>query len=90
MFDNFRLGKWKATKITNPDRIEAGDIVFYGAKSNNATHVVMALSPHYVIGASGGGKSTDTDTEAKARGAMVRIDKRTYRSDQIGIFRPGY
>ena len=90
MFDSFRFGHWKGTQITNPDRIQPGDLVFYGAKPNNATHVVMTLSPHYVIGASGGGKSTDTDAEAKARGAMVRIDKRDYRKDQIGIWRPGY
>ena len=89
MFDNFRTGRWAASKITDPKKILPGDIVFYG-KDTNASHVVMAVSPSYVIGASGGAKSTDTDAEAKARGAMVRIDKRAYRADQLAVFRPGY
>lgn len=98
MYDSFRKKKWPATEILGLDKIQAGDIVFYGPskinagddRESNATHVVIALSPHYVIGASGGNKFTDTDAEAIARGAMVRIDRIDYRKDRVGIFRPKY
>jgi cell wall-associated NlpC family hydrolase len=90
MWDHFRLGQWRATKINSSSLLLPGDIVFYGAKSNNATHVVIGLTPHYVIGASGGSKSTDTVAEARAKGAEVRIDKIDYRGDRIGIYRPAY
>lgn len=90
MFDNFRLGRWGADAIVNLTDLRAGDIVFYGGSSDHASHVVMALSPHYVIGASGGFRSVDTIEEAKAKNAKVRIDRIDYRKDRIGLFRPHY
>lgn len=72
MYDNFRLGNWPGEKVAVEDA-NLGDLVFFGS-GTNAGHVVFALSPGHVLGATGGGKSTTTDAKAKAQGAAVRID----------------
>lgn len=72
MYDNFRLGNWPAVKVA-PKDAQLGDLVFFGT-GTNAAHVVFALSPGHVLGATGGGKATTTDAKAKQQGAAVRVD----------------
>lgn len=89
MFDNFRNGAWKATKI-EPGKEKAMDFVFYGT-GTHAGHVVFAMGDGKVIGASGGGSTVTSDAAAKARNAKVRIDDIEYHSNPIiGIYRPEY
>lgn len=72
MYDNLRLGKWPGQKVA-VEEADLGDLVFFGS-GTNAGHVVFALSPGHVIGATGGGVSTTTYIKAKQQGASVRID----------------
>lgn len=91
MFDNFRLGNWPGTKVEVPD---FGDLIFYGS-GTRAGHVVWGISPHWVLGATGGGQATTTDAKAKAAGAAVRFDPISKvgshsPADCLGIWRPPY
>jgi cell wall-associated NlpC family hydrolase len=90
MYDNFRLGNWPAVNVA-PEDADLGDLVFYGS-GTNAGHVVFALSPGHVIGATGGGKGTTTDEIARKAGAAVRIDKASKvgshgPKDRLAIYR---
>ena len=90
MFDNFRSGVWKATKI-EPGHEQAMDIVFYGGSPTYAGHVVFAMGDGNVIGASGGNATVTSDAAAKAKNAKVRIDDIGYHQNPIvGIYRPDY
>ena len=94
MFHNYQKGVWKAEKIARGQE-QAGDIVFYGYKKSDGTihvgHVVYAIGPGRVRGASGGFEATRTDADAKRVGAKVRDDDIGFHKNPIqGIYRPNY
>ncbi len=60
----------------------AGDAVFYGSGSN-VSHVMMATGDGRVIGATGGGRNTKTESDARAIGAEVKYKPIDYRKDLI-------
>lgn len=60
----------------------AGDAVFYGS-GGNVSHVMMATGDGRVIGATGGGRNTKTESEARAAHAEVKYAPIDYRKDII-------
>lgn len=95
MFDNFRLGDWSCTMLPATAEVQFGDLLFFGS-GTHASHVVWGISPHWVLGATGGGRGTTTDEIAKRAGAAVRFDRtskvgsHSVTTDCIGIARPDY
>lgn len=55
--------------------IEAGDIILYSKDKSVAgiNHVVIAVSPNFILEAGGGWQDTDTLAEAAAANAFVRM-----------------
>lgn len=55
--------------------IEAGDILLYSKNGtvSGINHVVIAVSPNFILEAGGGGPGTDTIAEAAAQNAFVRM-----------------
>lgn len=95
MYDNFKTGKWKATRYKKGVMFA---LAFYGRLDNkdehgvvrNATHVQVCLSENMAIGANGGGESVKTVAEAKRRDAKFKLSEINYRPDLIGIWLPDY
>jgi cell wall-associated NlpC family hydrolase len=61
-----------------------GDLAIYGVEIGNvhtAYHVMMVADYPRVIGASGGGRQTMTEADAKLIGAMVKEKSFNYRKD---------
>lgn len=101
MMHQFRDGNWPGRKVTLEES-QPGDLAFFGYSigkgDHHASHVVFMLDKNWCIGANGGSASTNTDAEAKARNAKVRIDASNYREtsayphkfDRLEIWRPRY
>lgn len=66
---------------------QAGDLAFYGSILGGISHVMVYMGDGKVIGASGGGPSTKTAADAKAKNAMVKVLPVNYRSDFRGYGR---
>ena len=78
MFDNF-------PRVELPTR---ACLVFYGADEQNITHVMLAISDQYCIGACHGDHTCVTIEAAQAKHAKVSIQPITYRSDIVGYTDP--
>jgi len=63
---------------------EPGDLVFFGAKLDGATHVMVYLGAGQTIGATGGGRACTTPAIAKGLDARVKTEPVSYRKDLIG------
>lgn len=94
MYDNFRSGKWDATKQdpANPARLSAA---FYAHPDNldNAYHVQFTLWRDIGLGENGGTKTTNTIAEAKERDARSKVAPINYNPKiyvLAGIYLPDY
>jgi len=65
---------------------EKGCLVCYGR--GKISHIMLAISPNHVIGASGGGSQTDTAQEADDKNAFVKLRPIDYRSDALIVVDP--
>jgi len=68
-------------------RPKPGDILIYGRRLDDGTldayHVSFVVGPEHIIEAGGGGRGVDTDAEAAALNAFVRVRPIEFRSDEI-------
>lgn len=90
-YDSTAQGLYRRfTKDVIPDRVEYGDLVFYGATENTITHVGFCLSNRLMLEA-GGGMRTMTDRATGIKlGGRVRVRPIDNRSDLVGFRRPEY
>lgn len=66
----------------------AGAIVFFKNAAGRVTHVELGLPGLLLLGASGGGSTTDDLEDAAARNAFVKIRPWGYRAEQTVIVDP--
>lgn len=59
------------------DKIERGDVIFFGKSTSSITHVAIAYGPQTMIEA--GGNNTN---------GMVRLRPITWRRDKVAVIRP--
>lgn len=69
---------------------KAGDLVFFGASSQQITHVGFMLNELQMVEAGGGGSAVTNLDVAARLGAMIRIRPFNKRADVIGFRRPPY
>jgi len=74
------------------DAINPGDILVYGRRLDDGTldayHVAACIDAYHIIEAGGGGRGTDTDKEAAALNAFVRVRPIEWRrSERIAVLR---
>jgi len=75
-------------RAVNP---QAGDLIFWFINfmgDEIASHVEMLVSPHFCIGASGGGGSVRTIQDAVRYNAFVKLRPLTYRGGNYKIVNP--
>jgi cell wall-associated NlpC family hydrolase len=68
-------------------RPKPGDILIYGGRLDDGTldpyHVSFVVGPEHIIEAGGGGRGVDTDGEAAALNAFVRVRPIEFRASEI-------
>jgi len=77
----------KHDQFQTPNKIEAGDILFFGKSVDRITHVAIAADNQLMIHAGSGDSSVHTFDDAQKRDARVKIDYIDYRSDLIAVSR---
>lgn len=71
---------WSDKQVVKPVR---GGFVLYGESREKITHMMLTLDSKLCLGATGGGSTTGTVEESRARGAYVRQLPINYRKDII-------
>ncbi|MDP2952486.1 MAG: NlpC/P60 family protein [Chloroflexota bacterium] len=71
--------------LRDPNLHQLGDLAFYGESIDQVTHVMICAEYPLVVGASGGGKKTNTRAIAAMLGARVHTEPNDYRSDFLGF-----
>ena len=78
------LARFPRSKGRKP---KPGDILIYGRRLDDGTldayHVSFVISPEHIIEAGGGGRGVDTDGEAAALNAFVRVRPIEFRASEI-------
>ena len=73
--------------LTVNEKPKPGDILIYGRELTggrlDAYHVSFVVGPEHIIEAGGGGRGVDTDGEAAALNAFVRVRPIEFRSSEI-------
>jgi cell wall-associated NlpC family hydrolase len=75
------------------ERVEFGDLVFFGATANSITHVGFCVSHLLMLEAGGGNQATTTRERAIREDARIRLSAFVgpgARRDLVGFCRPGY
>ena len=71
------------------DTPKAGCLVFwYDSHGGNIIHVEMCVDKYYVVGASGGGRATDSLQDAIDQNAYVKMSPINYRGSNYIIVDP--
>jgi cell wall-associated NlpC family hydrolase len=70
--------------VVSPGKLQAGDLMFFGAGPRHVTHVMVWLSREECMGASGGNSGSIDPVVSLRLGQKVKVQPTTYRPDFVG------